>query len=389
MISLFPFWLSMIDAVHCAAPGSHTKCFFPLSIHVDVDASKSKNNFIQKIKKANETASNEFVRPKLEPWAIAWNIHPQNNYIDTEKKIQRSAARFALNDHLHTNNVTYVHHKLSWQTLERHWFRQQLTFFYKIKRNVQNIYLPQHLIVPCSLTRNRDPDKLIQIQARINTYEYTLYNPSSHPVQQLWERFIPMSTVYYHEHGLLSRARSIALSTVYCHEHGLLPWTRSIVMSTVYCHEHGLLPWTRSIVMNTVYCHEHGILPWTRFIAMSTVYCHEHGLLPWARYIAMRMLNCHEHGLLPWARYIAMSTVYCHEHGLLPWARSTAMSTVYCFTSPDCRGSIWFFCLPHLFCNILLRWCAPSACTQQTPVLSPEGVMWSRFTWRLIKHIQQ
>ena len=58
------------------------------------------------------------VRPKLEYGATASNPYNQNN-IDTLQKIQRSAARFALNDHGRTTSVTHLQHKLGWQTLKQ------------------------------------------------------------------------------------------------------------------------------------------------------------------------------------------------------------------------------------------------------------------------------
>ena len=126
--------------------------------------------------------------------------------IDTLEKIQRSAARFVLNDHCRTTSVTHLQHKLGWQTLEQQRLQHQLTFFYTIKHNLVNISLPKHLIVPCTHTRNSDPDKYIKIQARINTYAYSFYPrvirawnllpneiirlPSIHPFQ------LAVSTVY-------------------------------------------------------------------------------------------------------------------------------------------------------------------------------------------------
>ena len=35
--------------------------------------------------------------------------------------------------------------------------------------------MPQHLIVPCTRTRNSDPNKCVQIPTRINTYAYSFY----------------------------------------------------------------------------------------------------------------------------------------------------------------------------------------------------------------------
>ena len=124
--------------------------------------------------KVKEAAYNMLVRQKLEYGAIAWNPHTQNN-IDTLEKIHRSAARFVVHDHCRTTSVTHIQSKLGWQTLETRRLQHQLVFLYKIKYNLLNISLPQHIIVPCTRTRNSDPNKFIQIPKRINTYAYSFY----------------------------------------------------------------------------------------------------------------------------------------------------------------------------------------------------------------------
>ena len=114
------------------------------------------------------------IRPKLEYATVAWNPHKQN-YIDTLEKNQRSAARFTLNDHRRKTSPTELINKLGWETLETRRIQHQLTYFYKIKQNLINIKLPQHIITPCSCTWNSNPNKYIQIHARINTYAYSFY----------------------------------------------------------------------------------------------------------------------------------------------------------------------------------------------------------------------
>ena len=109
------------------------------------------------------------IRPKLEYATVAWNPYKQNN-IDTLDKIQRSAARFTLNAHRRKTSTTKLINKLGWETLETRRIQHQLTFFYKIKQNLINIKLPQNIITPCSCTRNSNPNKYIQIHARINAY---------------------------------------------------------------------------------------------------------------------------------------------------------------------------------------------------------------------------
>ena len=129
--------------------------------------------------KVREAAYNMLVRPKLEYGSIAWSPHTQNN-IDTLEKIPRSAARFVVHDHRRTTSVTHMQGKLGWQTLETRRLQHQLVFLYKIKYNLLNISLPQHLVVPCTRTRNSDPNKFVQIPTRINTYA-SFYPRVTHP----------------------------------------------------------------------------------------------------------------------------------------------------------------------------------------------------------------
>ena len=57
------------------------------------------------------------VRPNLEHGTVAWNPYTHNN-IDTLEKIQRSAARFTLNDHRRKTSVTGLINKLCWGKLK-------------------------------------------------------------------------------------------------------------------------------------------------------------------------------------------------------------------------------------------------------------------------------
>ena len=151
------------------------------SKHIQGTASKSaktlgllKRTLYPAKPKVREAAYNMLVRPKLEYGSIAWSPHTQNN-IDTLEKIHRSAARFVVHDHRRTTSVTHMQGKLGWQTLETRRLQHQLGFLYKIKYNLLNISLPQHLVVPCTQTRNSDPNKFVQIPTRINTYAYSFY----------------------------------------------------------------------------------------------------------------------------------------------------------------------------------------------------------------------
>ena len=171
--------------------------------HIQSTASKSaktlgllKRTLYPAKPKVKEAAYNMLVRPKLEYGAIGWNPHTQNN-INTLEKIHRSAARFVVHDHRRTTSVTHIQSKLGWQTLETRRLQHQFVFLCKIKYNLLNISLPQHLIVPCTRTRNSDPNKFVQIPTRIN-YLCILILSKSHKSLELTTEWNNKTPIHRH-----------------------------------------------------------------------------------------------------------------------------------------------------------------------------------------------
>ncbi|KAL8582719.1 hypothetical protein ACOMHN_051505 [Nucella lapillus] len=71
------------------------------------------------------------VRPVLEYSACVWDPHDQND-CDSLEKVQRRAARFALNRHRRTSSVEQMMHELKWTPLEQRRRTARLCMLYKI-----------------------------------------------------------------------------------------------------------------------------------------------------------------------------------------------------------------------------------------------------------------
>ena len=90
--------------------------------------------------------------------------------------------------------------------------------FFKIKHSLLNITLLQHLIIPCSRTRNSNLSKRIQIYGRVNIYAYSFYprvtrarNLLSHKLESI----LSMPTLRYFDKLLLSCTLSSISSDYY------------------------------------------------------------------------------------------------------------------------------------------------------------------------------
>ena len=121
-----------------------------------------------------ETAFKTLVRPRLEYGSTAWNPHT-TSHVEQLEKVQRSAARFVVNDYRRTSSVTAMIAKLGWQSLEWRRLQQQLLMLYKIKHSLVQIHLPPTLLAPQARTRSSDPNKFIQLHTRTNIYSYSFY----------------------------------------------------------------------------------------------------------------------------------------------------------------------------------------------------------------------
>ena len=90
-----------------------------------------KRNVKSKNRKVKEAAYNTYVRPQLEYCSVVW--HPWQKYLtDKLELVQRSAARYVLNDYDRESSVSAMLATLGWKTLRQRRERASLIMLYKI-----------------------------------------------------------------------------------------------------------------------------------------------------------------------------------------------------------------------------------------------------------------
>ena len=91
-----------------------------------------KRNVQTNNQKVKETAYNTYVRPQLEYCAPVW--HPWQDKLNYNvERVQRTAARYVLNDYGKTSSVTEMLNTLYWQTLQSRRIKSSLILLYKSK----------------------------------------------------------------------------------------------------------------------------------------------------------------------------------------------------------------------------------------------------------------
>jgi len=94
-----------------------------------------KRNVRTNNRKVKETAFKTYVRPQLEYCSSVWC--PWQKYLKYRiEMVQRSAARYVMNDYSYTSSVTDMINILNWKTLEQRRNYSSLIMFYKIKSNL-------------------------------------------------------------------------------------------------------------------------------------------------------------------------------------------------------------------------------------------------------------
>lgn len=107
-----------------------------------------KRNVKTSKRKVKETAFKTYVRPQVEYCSTVWC--PWQKYLKYKiEMVQRSAARYVMNDYSYTSSVTDMINTLNWQTLEQRREYSSLIMFYKIRSNL--VAVDNHHLRP---TRN-------------------------------------------------------------------------------------------------------------------------------------------------------------------------------------------------------------------------------------------
>ena len=81
----------------------------------------------------------------MEYAAVAWDPYQQNN-INALEKIQRTAARWVMNDYGRYSSVSNLLHDLNWQPLQVRRKISRLQIFYKAVHNLTALSIPQHFL---------------------------------------------------------------------------------------------------------------------------------------------------------------------------------------------------------------------------------------------------
>ena len=125
--------------------------------HIDKMTAKANNSlrFIKRNIKTSrrgvkESAYKTYVRPQLEYCSTVW--HPWQKHLTNKiEQVQRSAARYVLNDYNYTSSVTEMLNILGWSTLENRRNRTTLIMLYKIIHS--NVIVDHNHLQP---TRNNN-----------------------------------------------------------------------------------------------------------------------------------------------------------------------------------------------------------------------------------------
>ena len=115
-----------------------------------------------------------FVRPILEYASPIWAPHLQSDICAIEK-IQRSAARYTMNNYSWRSSVTNMLTSLNWPSLESQRTFCKLVMFYKII-NCQ-MEVPSISLTSMSSVIRGHSQRFRIPQARINSYLFSFYHP--------------------------------------------------------------------------------------------------------------------------------------------------------------------------------------------------------------------
>ena len=98
-------------------------------------------------------------------------------------QVQRSAARWTVNNFCRQASVTGIIEKLGWRTLEQRRADARLCLFYKVVHGLVVATLPDHVQYSNMISRYSHSMTFRQVSASTNYYKYSFFPPSNSTVE--------------------------------------------------------------------------------------------------------------------------------------------------------------------------------------------------------------
>lgn len=161
--------------------GVHRSNDLSWNIHIAKICKKATNqlNFIKRnvskcTSEVKSLAYSTLVRPHLEYASTVWDPHTKKNITEIES-VQRRAARFVNNCYDRHSSVTDLVKQLGWDTLEVRRKANRLTTFYKSVHGKIALPLPDGLLKPTRITRNKHSKSYLEMPTGPNYFTESFY----------------------------------------------------------------------------------------------------------------------------------------------------------------------------------------------------------------------
>ena len=149
-------------------------------LHIDKTVKKAnsvlglvRRNLFDTPKTTKILAYNSIVRPGLEYASSVWDPHTVKN-INKIEKVQRSGARFVMNDYSRSSSVTSMIESLKWQSLQTRRKCARITNLFKIRNNNLHVKAAEYRLVPARSKRPHS-SQYRHLEAKSDIYKYSYF----------------------------------------------------------------------------------------------------------------------------------------------------------------------------------------------------------------------